>query len=675
MTENNKKLLSKIEQLENAQAEANLQLGTLQQHNAHLLAEAENFNSTINSQSALIVGLRSTVHRLNKDEKLVEYLRNTLERCQREVDTVKKREKLLQDEHTKLKTSTNVEKEALMNKILDFQQHLQRNDVASGKVIILEKEIKKLQKDKKALQVDLEGSNSRCNNLQAHVAQLDKMSEEFVEVKRAMENEITEIESMLSVTRQELEICNKKQREAEERAHKAEAHIASLQDVTKSLQTKDEEIGTLMQKLMRLEDEVEQRDKRYAGLQDELRKANTELLGIKQLSQDDTVQALQMARQKAATYEALTLLNEEKKALEEQLRLDEERLEAGRVALQEAKSDKEHLQTELENQVLTIEELRKQNSTLQDQLKENSTLQEQEKENNTLQEQQKENDTLPKSINNNSSLPEKSVTEVSTQTVEEVINPEAHDETVSNLKKVTNELESLRSEFEKLQQSRDELQDTIQNLQETQDQMEVGYKKTVSRERYKSESFQSQLVLLQNENGELSDKIEALYKDLRKEQQLNDAHTLEMTELKQRVLPRESIKLLRNTQDSLEKTVNSLLEAENASESTFTCLQCMQLFTQPMTLAPCGHTYCAACLTKCGSIDVPSSIVCKMCESGIKKEMECIFPNYALADLTARFIFRQQSLASLTTMCLSLRNSFTQRGPNSSPTENPITEE
>ncbi|KAG6960274.1 hypothetical protein JG688_00009674 [Phytophthora aleatoria] len=569
MTENNKKLLSKIEQLENAQTETIVQLGTLRRHNAHLLTEAENFNSTINSQSALIVGLRSTVQRLNRDEKLVENLRNTFERCQRELESV----------------------------------------------------------------------------------------------KRTMENEIAEIESLLNITRQELEICIRKQRETEERAQMAEAHIASLEGATNLLQTRDEEIGTLMQKMLRLEDDVNERDQRYAGLQDEFHKVNTELQGLKQLSQDDTVQALQMARQKAATYEALTLLNEEKQALEGQLRLAQERLEAGRVALHEAKDDNVRLLAELETHALSNDELRKENKALLEQQKENITLQEQRKENTTLQEQI-----------NNSHDPEKPVAEVATQTIEELISIKTHAQTASDLEKVTSELECIRSEFEELQQSHNELQDTIQNQQETQDQMEVGYKKTVSRERYKSESFQSQLVLLQNENGELSEKVEALYKDLRKEQQLNDAHTLEMMELKQRVLSREAIQLLRKTQDSLEQTVNSLLEAENASESTFTCLQCMQLFTQPMTLAPCGHTYCAACLTKCGSVEVPSSIACKMCESGIKRETECIFPNYGLADLTARFIFRQQSLASLTTMCVSLRNNFTQRDPNSSSTGNLTTE-
>ncbi|GMF14720.1 unnamed protein product [Phytophthora lilii] len=182
MTENNKQLLAKIQQLENVQTEANVQIGALRQDNTRHIAEAENLNSTILSQSSLIIGLRSTVQRLNRDEKLVENLRSSLERCQRELESVKKREKLLQEEHAKLKAVTNQEKEAMMSKIVGFQQQLQRNDTAGGNVTALEMKIKRLQKDKEALELDLEASNSRCGDLRTRIPQLDKLSEEFVQV-------------------------------------------------------------------------------------------------------------------------------------------------------------------------------------------------------------------------------------------------------------------------------------------------------------------------------------------------------------------------------------------------------------------------------------------------------------------------------------------------------------
>ncbi|KAL4176851.1 hypothetical protein KRP22_001791 [Phytophthora ramorum] len=638
MMENNKKLLAKIQQFEKGKTEADDQLEALRQDNARLSSTAENLNSTISSQSAVIVGLRSTVQRLNRDEKLVENLRNSLERCQRELEAVKKREKLLQEEHAKLKAVASQEKEAMMSKILGFQQHLQRSDTVGGNVEVLERKLKKLLQEKGTLEVELEASSSRCSELQTRVAQLDTLSEEFVQIMRTMEMERAGVQAELDTSRQELEACTQKLMDAEARAQKAEARNASQQELTDLLQTREEEIATLMQKVMRLEDDLEERDQRYTGLQDEMHKVNTELEGLKQLSHDEIVQALQMARQKAATYEALTLLNEEKKALEEQLRLVQERLETERVSLKEERDAKEDMMTVLAANGLTIDELRTENKALLDQVE-------------------------------NSRVPDKAEAEAATQTVEDPISPETHAQTVNELERATSEVTSLQSQLDELLDNQGELHKGNEDLRQSQERMEVGYKKLVSRERYKSESFQSQLILLQNENTELSEKMESLCKELIKEQQLNDAQTLEMTDLKQRVLSREAIHLLRKTQDSLEQTVNSLLEAEHASESTFTCLQCMQLFSQPTTLAPCGHTYCAACLAKCGSVDVPSSISCKMCGSA-NTRTECIFPNYALADLTARFIFRQQSLASLTTMCLSLRNSFTQRGPSSNSTAN-----
>ncbi|KAJ8559225.1 hypothetical protein ON010_g8224 [Phytophthora cinnamomi] len=572
MTENNKKLLGKIQQLENGQAEAKIQLDALRQDNARLEAEAEDLKSTISSQTSLIIGLRSTVQRLNNDAKLVESLRKSLERCQCDFDAVKKREKLLQEEYAKFKATANHEKEAMMSKILGFQQHLQRSDTASGNATALEMKIKKLEKERDALEVDLDTSNSRCGDLQIRVAQLDKLSEEFVQVKKTMEKEKTDVEAILTSTQLELEICMKRQKEIEVRAQEAEARNTGIQELTDTLQTRDEEIGTLLQKVMRLEDDVDERDQRYTGLHDELHKVKTELQNLKQLSHDETVQALQMARQKAATYEALTLLNEEKKALEEQLRLVQERLEAERVSLHDERDAKEHLVAILEAHVLTIDELRKENKALLEQMQSIRVV-------------------------------TKTTIEFGIQTTEGFISPETLADTANELEEANSELEELRCQLKELRQKQDALQKNNEDLRENQGQIELGYKRTVSRERYKSESFQSQLRLLQNENGELSEKMETLYKELTKEQQLNDAQTLEMTDLRQRVLSREAIYLLRKTQDSLEQTVNSLLEAENASESTFTCLQCMKLFAQPMTLAPLrSHLLCClpSQMRRCG---------------------------------------------------------------------------
>ncbi|KAF4317546.1 hypothetical protein BBO99_00007703 [Phytophthora kernoviae] len=503
-----------------------------------------------------------------QDEQLVDNLRKSLERCQRDLDDMKKRDKLLQEEHAKFKTSTAQEKETMMGKILGLQQHLQQSDTAEGITNALEIQVKRLQKEKAAVSVELEASSYRCNDLLARVTLMDKLSTELAQVKLTMEKERENAEAELRTKNQELKFYVHQLKDADARIQEgntrileAEARNASVQDLTALIKTRDEELATLMQKFVQLEGDLKDQEQRNSGLQDEANRLNNELQNLKQLSQDETVQALQMARQKAANYEALTLLNEEKCSLEEQLRQVQERLEYERVALQEEKDAKEKLLASLGSNDLTVDELREEKNALLEQI-------------------QQIRDS------------KKTVAEAAVQTtMEENIN-------AGDLAQSDGRLEALQGQFDEFRR--------------THDEMELGYKKLISREKYKAESFQNQLRLLQSESTELTEKVEELCSKLEKEQQLTSTQNLKMADLKSRVLSRESIDLLRKTQDSLEQTVTSLMEAEHASESTFTCLQCIQLFTSPMTLAPCGHTYCAACLAKYGSVDVPSAISCKI---------------------------------------------------------------
>lgn len=63
--ENNKKLLTKIQQLEKIEADADAQIDALRQENTRLATQADALTSTVNSQSSLIIGLRTTVQRLS----------------------------------------------------------------------------------------------------------------------------------------------------------------------------------------------------------------------------------------------------------------------------------------------------------------------------------------------------------------------------------------------------------------------------------------------------------------------------------------------------------------------------------------------------------------------------------------------------------------------------------
>lgn len=65
LIENNKKLLNKIQQLEKTEADAGAEIDTLRQENTRLATQADSLSSTVVSQSSLIVGLRTTLQKLN----------------------------------------------------------------------------------------------------------------------------------------------------------------------------------------------------------------------------------------------------------------------------------------------------------------------------------------------------------------------------------------------------------------------------------------------------------------------------------------------------------------------------------------------------------------------------------------------------------------------------------
>ncbi|CEG45918.1 uncharacterized protein PHALS_02251 [Plasmopara halstedii] len=362
MTENNKKLLATIEQLKKTQTETNLQLDELRQRNVHLLIDAESMNSTISSQAEIICDLRSTVEKLSHDMKHVGNLHNTLVRCQRELDAVKEREKQLQEKHEQLQMSAREEYEVLMSKFLVTQQRLSKIDSTTDQDSVSEIEIKSLQQEKKVLQIDLEAMTSRCNDSQAQVDKLKKASKVLIQMKKLMKTEKNDVEALLALTRQKFEISLERQR-------KTEKLNASQKEFYNLFEARNEEVTTLIQKVMQLEDCIEERELRQREIVDDFHRVNAELQGLKQLSQDDTVQALQMARQKAGSYEALTLLNEEKKGLEDQVRLLQERLEAERVICHEEKEAKTQLREMLDTRDSVIEELKKENAALLEQMR------------------------------------------------------------------------------------------------------------------------------------------------------------------------------------------------------------------------------------------------------------------------------------------------------------------
>ena len=89
--------------------------------------------------------------------------------------------------------------------------------------------------------------------------------------------------------------------------------------------------------------------------------------------------------------------------------------------------------------------------------------------------------------------------------------------------------------------------------------------------------------------------------------------------------------MLCQKESEFEEIANKMFVAEQASEPSFKCTICCDLFVDPITCQPCGHSYCSKCIRKKKS-------VCKECKIKVK-----YFSNEILENLTDKFKMRYRT--------------------------------
>eukprot|EP00455_Lapot_gusevi_P003555 TRINITY_DN11451_c0_g1_i3.p1 TRINITY_DN11451_c0_g1~~TRINITY_DN11451_c0_g1_i3.p1 ORF type:complete len:633 (+),score=123.73 TRINITY_DN11451_c0_g1_i3:108-2006(+) len=99
------------------------------------------------------------------------------------------------------------------------------------------------------------------------------------------------------------------------------------------------------------------------------------------------------------------------------------------------------------------------------------------------------------------------------------------------------------------------------------------------------------------------------------------------------------VERLKEREQEVKVVIAKLVKAEESTEGAFTCLSCLGIYKRPVTCIPCGHSFCSECIETNG--------YCTQCGPSVQVSY---YPNDLLDQLTAKYVFRKQALASLKSM-------------------------
>ncbi|KAH7816752.1 uncharacterized protein MONOS_8939 [Monocercomonoides exilis] len=135
----------------------------------------------------------------------------------------------------------------------------------------------------------------------------------------------------------------------------------------------------------------------------------------------------------------------------------------------------------------------------------------------------------------------------------------------------------------------------------------------------------------------------------------------------------EKMKRVRECERQMKMAVEKIGKAVVAVESDLTCLCCMNVFDNPMTLIPCGHVMCEKCCKK--SRNEKGEIICIECQSSQPLQTDrsspsssstssiiatAIIPNKLLDNTIGKVTFQKQALTDLRHVVSTLISTATE---------------
>lgn len=216
--------------------------------------------------------------------------------------------------------------------------------------------------------------------------------------------------------------------------------------------------------------------------------------------------------------------------------------------------------------------------------------------------------------------------------------------------------------------------------QRKREREEVLYQLEALRQRLQHR--EKELLILHEHCAELTKSEQQHQQNLKEKDILQSKCDILEEEMEERKLQQvKEMQSLKKIQKAAFSSIQCLIAAEEASESTYSCPLCLELFRRPLACVPCGHTFCETCIRNhpknvrlrklSAHFDAPSSktdlhssttslgLYCPECRT---HAVSSLLESKTLAALSSKFEYRKNILRDIV---LAFRQSSFSQTPSS----------